>query len=119
MVVGAAAERPVELAVGFFDGEIVDAGVAMMHDAVLVEFPVLVSVGAIPVSGVVVALVSKADCDACAVEGPELFDETIVEFAAPLSCEECDDLLAAADELCAVSPLAIDGVGERDFFGIT
>ena len=118
MVVGTAAERPVELALGFFDGEIVDAGVAVVHDAVFVELPVFVSVGAVPVAGVVVALVGEADGDAGSVEGPELFDEAIVELAAPFSGEEFDDLFAAVDELGAVSPFAVYRVGEGNLFGI-
>ena len=39
------------------------------------------------------ALVGEADGDAGAVEGPEFLDEAIVEFAAPLSGQERDDLL--------------------------
>ena len=67
MVVGTAAEGPMELSFGFFDREVVDAGVAVMHDAVFVEFPVFVSVGAVPVAGVVVTLVGEADRDAGSV----------------------------------------------------
>jgi hypothetical protein len=77
VVVGAAAEGPVELSIRFFDRQIVDAGVAMVHETVFVELPVFVAVGAVPVAGVVVTLVGEADGDACAVEGPELFDEAI------------------------------------------
>src|SRR5260370_26673662 len=118
MIVGTAAEGPVELAVRFFDGQIVNAGVTVMHDAVFVELPVFVSVGAVPVAGVVVALVGEADRDAGSVEGPEFLDEAIVEFAMPFSGEEFDDFLAAVDKLGAVSPLAIHGVSQRDLFGI-
>src|SRR5271154_6817873 len=118
MIVGAASEGPVVFALRLFDGEIVDAGVAMMHDAVFVELPVLVAIGAVPVAGVVVALVGEAYGDARSVEGPELFDEAIVEFAFPLSGEEGDDLCAAVDEICAVAPLAVDRITEGDFFGI-
>ena len=46
VIVWAAAEGPVEFAVGFFDGEVVDAGVTVVHDAVFVELPVFVAVGA-------------------------------------------------------------------------
>src|SRR5258708_18795195 len=89
-----------------------------MHDAVFVEFPVFVSVGAVPVAGVVVALVGEAHGDAGSVEGPEFLDEAIVEFAAPFSGEELDDFFATVDELGAISPLAVYRVGEGDLFGI-
>src|SRR5688500_20195272 len=51
---------PVILAVGFFDGNVVDAGVAQAHQPVLVELPILVAVRAVPVVGVVVPLVGEA-----------------------------------------------------------
>jgi hypothetical protein len=53
MIVGAAAERPVELAFALLDREIVDAGDAQAHQAVFVEFPILVAVAAEPVAAVV------------------------------------------------------------------
>src|SRR5207302_1544678 len=70
------------------------------------------------VAGVVVALVGEADGDAGSVEGPELFDESVVEFAAPFSGEEFHDLFSAVDEFGAVSPLAVYRVGEGDLFWI-
>src|SRR5580704_8188258 len=118
MIVGTAAQRPVEFALRFFDGEIVDTSVAVMHDTVFVELPVFISVGAEPVARVVMTLIGEADRDASAVEGPEFFDEAVVEFALPFSREELDDFLTAVDELCTVSPFAIYVVTERDFFGI-
>src|SRR5206468_9702827 len=69
-------------------------------------------------AGVVVALVGEAYGDAGSVEGPELFDEAVVEFAAPFSGEEFHDLFAAVDEFGAVAPLAVHRVSQRDFFGI-
>src|ERR1700677_2574451 len=118
MIVGTPSERPVILPFRFFDREIVDAGVSMMHDAVLIELPVFVAIGAKPVTGIVVMLVGETDGDACSVESPELLDETVFEFTTPLSSQELDDLFASVDKLCAVSPFAIDCIGECDFFRI-
>jgi len=95
MVVGAGAEGPVEFSVGVGDGEVVDAGVAELHEAVGVELPVFVSVGAEPVVGVVAPFVGEADGDAVVGEGPEFLDEAVVEFAGPFAGEELDDLVAA------------------------
>lgn len=50
VVVGAAPEGPVELALRLLDGEVVDAGIAQSHQAVVIELPVFVSVGADPVA---------------------------------------------------------------------
>jgi len=118
MVVGTAPERPMELAVGLFDGQIVDAGIAMVHQSLIVELPVLVAVGAVPVAGVIMTLVGEADGDAGSVEGPEFLDEAIVEFATPLSGEELDDFVASVDKFGAVSPYAVHGVDEGDLLGI-
>jgi hypothetical protein len=50
VVVGTASERPVIKTVRFLDGQIVDAGIAVMHDALIVKLPVLIPVGTEPVS---------------------------------------------------------------------
>src|SRR3569832_745752 len=72
MVVGAAAEWPEKLAVGFLDGQVVDAGEAAHHVAVLVEFPVLVAIRAVPLSGIVMPFVGEAHGDAVAGTGPQI-----------------------------------------------
>ncbi len=48
VIIGSPAERPAVLPIGFGDRQVVDAGVAPAHEAALVEFPVLVAVGAEP-----------------------------------------------------------------------
>src|ERR1700732_5223573 len=63
-------EQPVELAVFFLNREVVDAGVAYVHQSQLVKLPVLVSVGAKPVAGVIVIFIGESDGNAMAVEGP-------------------------------------------------
>lgn len=72
MSVRTSAERPMEFSVFGFDGLVVDARVAMRHQSLFVELPVLVAVAAKPVAGVVVPLVHKPHRDAIFVEGPEL-----------------------------------------------
>ena len=62
--------RPVILALRLGDRLVVDAGVAVDHQAVVVEFPVFVAVAAVPLAGVVVPFVGEADGDAMAAEGP-------------------------------------------------
>ena len=55
MIVGARRGAvPVELALRFGDREVVDAGMAQPHQAVGVELPVLVAIGAEPVAGHIV-----------------------------------------------------------------
>ena len=75
VIVRATAERPVKLSGRFGDRHFVDAGVAMTHQAIVVELPVLVAIGAEPGAGVIVKFVGEADRDAVAAEGPEFLDQ--------------------------------------------
>src|SRR5215510_206637 len=118
MVIRPPPERPVILALRLSDRKVVDAGQAEPHQALVVELPVLVAVRAEPVSGIVVALVGETDGDAAPLEGPQLLDEAIVELAGPLPGEESDDLLASVEELRAVPPARVGGVGLGDLLGI-
>src|SRR4051794_368175 len=108
-----AAAVPMEFALGFIDWSIVDAGVAMQHQAMLVELPVLIAVSAKPVAGIVVVFVGEAHCDPVVGERPELLDQAIVEFAIPLAGEKLYDLVAPFEDFGAITPFAVDGVGER------
>jgi len=85
----------VVFAVALFDRQIVDTGDAQAHQAMLVEFPVLVSVAAEPVAAIIVPFIRKADGDAVLSKGPDLLDQAVVEFALPFARQECFDGVAA------------------------
>jgi len=70
MIVRAASLWPMKLALGFLNRQVVDAGIAAAHQAVFVELPVLVAVGAEPFAVLIVPFVGKADRDPVAVECP-------------------------------------------------
>src|SRR6185295_14606589 len=63
MVVGAPAKRPMIFALAGRDGQVVDAGDAALHESQLVEFPILIPVGAKPVAAVIVPLIRKSHRD--------------------------------------------------------
>src|SRR5208282_6580919 len=65
------------------------------------------------------ALIREAHGNATSVEGPKLFDQTIVELPCPLARKESDDLLPSIHEFGAVSPARIERVREGHFFRIT
>jgi hypothetical protein len=90
----------------------------MVHEAVRAELPILVSVGTEPGSGSVVPFISEAHGNAAAIEGPQFLNEPVLEFLLPFAGEEFDDGWPALNELGAVSPPAIDRIGERDLFRI-
>src|SRR5579859_4033650 len=113
MVLRPAPERPMVFALALGDRRIVDAGEATAHQAVLVELPVLVTVGTEPLSGGVMRLVGEAHGDAVVAKRPQLLDQTVVELTAPLASQEGHDRLAADKELGAISPVAVGYIGER------
>src|SRR4029077_3390579 len=101
---------PVKAAVLLRNREVVDAGFAAAHQAVLVELPLLVAVGAMPLPGRVVPLILKAHRDAVAVERPEILDQPIIQFLGPFAGEKGDDRRAALKKFRAVTPAAILGI---------
>src|SRR5262244_1746493 len=118
MVVGAPPERPVILALALLDRQVVDAGDAPAHQAVLVELPVLVAIAAEPAGGIVVPFICEAHRDAIAAERPHFLDQTIIELAIPFAREKGLDLLAAVNEFGAVAPDTVDRISERDAGGV-
>ena len=56
-----------------------------MHLAQFVEFPILIAVRAIPLAGIVVPLVFKANGDAIVAERPQLFLQATVQFLVPFA----------------------------------
>src|SRR5262249_32679021 len=79
---------------------------------------VLVAVAAPPLARAVVRLVLEANGDAVALVAPQLLAQLVVELARPLALQELLDGLAALEELVAVAPLRVLGVGEADALGI-
>jgi hypothetical protein len=80
MIIGTTAKRPKIFAIRFLDGEIVDACESQPHQAIVVEFPILVAIGAIPVSRIIVPLVGKAYGNTVVRKSPKLFDQAVVEY---------------------------------------
>src|SRR5262245_64927699 len=118
VIVGTPAEWPVIFALAILDRQVVDAGDAPPHQAVLVELPVLVAIAAKPVAGIVVPFICEAHSDPVVAERPHFLNQPIIEFAIPFAREKRLDLLAAVNELGAVAPDAVDGIAEGDAGGI-
>src|SRR5262249_53274489 len=104
VIVGATAEWPVIFALAILDRQVVDAGDAPPHQAVLVELPVLVAIAAKPVAGIVVPFICKAHGDPIVAERPHFLDQPIIELAIPFAREKRLDLRPAVNELGAIAP---------------
>src|ERR687887_1457401 len=102
-----------EAPLALLDRDIVDAGFAPAHQPVLVELPLLIAVGAMPLPGIVVPLILEAHRDAVLVERPEILDQAVVVLLRPFAGEKFDDRRAAFKEFGAVTPAAVLGIGER------
>ena len=109
---------PMKLAIGFLDRQIVDARVAVMHQSGLVELPVLVSVGTIPVAEIIMPFVGEAHRDPAPVESPQFLYQPVVQLPLPFAGKEIDDCRATLGKLRAIAPPAIDGIGQRDLLRI-
>ena len=101
-----------EAAIFFGDHDVVDAGFAAAHQAVLVELPLLVAVGAVPLAGIVMPFVLKPNRNAVTVEAPEILDQAIFVFLGLFAREERDDRGPALEKFRAVAPAAVLGIGQ-------
>lgn len=74
-------ELPVEFALGFLNFDVVDARVPARHQAVIIEFPILVAVGAIPLASLRLPLVAVTHRNPILGISPQLFDQPVVQLA--------------------------------------
>ena len=91
-------------ALGLGDGEVVDAGFSSTHQAVVVEFPELVAIAAVPLAGGIVPFILEPHRHPVAAKSPQALPKCVVEFTFPLGGEEFDDGGPSGEELVAVAP---------------
>src|SRR5271165_4253612 len=96
MFVWAPSQWPMELAIGGWNGKFVDARVSRIHQSLFVEFPILISVGTVPVARIIVIFIGESNGDTILAECPQFLDESIVQLPCPLSREKSNDLRSAA-----------------------
>jgi hypothetical protein len=94
----------VVLAVRGQNGKVVDGCKSRRHKPIIIEFPVLIAVGAIPVIRAVVPLVSEAYSDQVPGERPHFLDQPVVQLLGPLAREKSNDLVSPVDKLRSVNP---------------
>src|SRR5260370_19892126 len=112
--IGPSSGRPMIFTLARCNRKIVDAGDAQAHQAMFVEFPILVAVAPKPMPAIVMPLVGESHGDAIVRESPYLLDQPIVQFARPFSLQERLNGLAPLEELGAVPPAAVAGVSQRN-----
>lgn len=96
---------------GLGDAHVVPAHLALAHEAVGGEGPVLEAVGAPPPALGVVPLVPELHGDAVVAEGEELLAQPVRALALPLARQERRDRLPPLQELVPVAPDRVRRVG--------
>src|SRR5947209_20593061 len=119
MIIRASTEEPAIFALAIFDRQVVDAGDPPLHQALVVELPILVAIATKPASRIVVPFICEAHGYPVVAKCPDFLDQPILQLANPLASEECLDGVATTNELGAVAPVAIHRIGERHFGRIT
>src|ERR1700676_3272191 len=104
MFVRQASKRPVVLAIRSQNGKVVDGCKSRRHKPIVVEFPVLIAAGAIPVIRVIVPLVGETYGDPVPCKRPHFLDKPVVPLLGPLAREESNDLVSSVDDLRSVPP---------------
>lgn len=112
MIIGTTSLRPAELSVGLGNGQVIDAGKAQGHQAILVEFPVFIAIAAKPLAVGVLPLIGKAYGDPVRMEGPDLLDQPILDLTGPFAGQESLDLGAAARKFGPIAPETVGRIGQ-------
>src|SRR6516162_2936397 len=102
MISGARALRPAEQTVRLADRHVVYARLATAHQAVVIKLPLLITVGSVPVVGIVVPFVLEADSNTVVMECPELLDQPVAQFARPFPAQEAYDGGTSLEEFRAI-----------------
>src|SRR5579862_2868160 len=114
MIVGSWSRgAPAIFAIGLEDRQVVNRSQTPAHQSTGIELPVLVSIGAEPVTRVIVPFVGEAHGNTGRAVRPDFLDQPVVELAAPLAPQEFLNRRAAVEELGTVAPLRVLGIGER------
>src|SRR5215467_4149263 len=100
---------------------VIDRRVPMMHQALGIENPVLISISTVPLPIVVVVFICKADSNSVMIEGEQLLDEAIFQFAIPFPRQKTNNLLASCNELgfardCPACKPVSTFLGSREFY---
>src|SRR6202011_5859125 len=88
---------------------------APLHEAGVVELPILVTITTKPLAGIIVPFICKAHGYPIVAKRPDLLDQPIVQLTIPFAREKCLDGLAATNELGSVAPDAVQRIAKRDF----
>lgn len=90
------------------------------HNTILIERPILEPIAALPLHPImgILILVPELNGDLIISKREELFTQLVVVLFVPLPGQKFDDLLRAGEEVVAVAPDAVGGVGFGDGYWV-
>src|SRR5215467_7951400 len=91
VIIGTAAKRPKIFPLALLDREVIYAGNAPAHKALLIEFPVLVAVAAKPAAAIIMPFVGKTHRDDVVPVRPDFLDQAVVKLTEPDANQDCFD----------------------------
>src|SRR5712691_8833269 len=97
------------------DGKVVDRREPKSHEPVIIELPILIAIGAIPVTRIVVPFASEPHRNAVPGERPQFLDEPVIQLLDPLVRKKSGDFISPIDELRAIPPARINRVCQSYF----
>jgi len=112
VLVWASTQRPMKLAIGGHDWEFINTRVSGIHQPQIIEFPILVPIGTVPVAGVIVIFIGKSNSNPVLPECPQFLDEPIIQLPGPFARKEGNDLRSPRWELGAIAPFGIGRVSK-------
>src|SRR6266487_1739791 len=83
MFVRTATNWPAILPFRLLDRQIINGCKPKSHQAIVIKLPVLIAIGAEPVSRVIMPFIGEPHSNAVCVVSPKLFDQPVVEFFWP------------------------------------
>src|SRR5438045_2814672 len=104
MFIRTATKRPMILALGLLDWQVINGRKSESHQAIAIKLPVFIAIGAEPVPGAIMPLVGEPHGNTVCVVSPKFFDQPIVECFGPLALQQLNDLGSSSREFSAVSP---------------
>src|SRR5690606_12969541 len=110
MLIGAPPQGPTELAFGFCNCHIINAGMAHRHIAMLVKFPIFISVTAPPLTVFILPFISKTHGNSISMPGPDFFNQAVFTLFLPFAFQGRLNLISPLRTFAAIAPARIHGI---------
>ena len=92
------------LTLGRLDCDVVCRHIPLCHDAISIEGPVFIPIGAIPLPSIIMELILEVHRDGVVVEGEQILPQAVPLLHLPFLGEKFDDGISALEEVVSVAP---------------